>query len=289
MGVNRGEETIFTAQEIRKMFLSVDYSRCNKDGLCVLECPARIIKMEEDGPVAVDGAEKLCIRCGHCVAICPEAALSLEFLSPESCRQVDEALSLDARQAEYFLKSRRSIRTYRKKSIPKSELEKIIGIASSAPTGSNRQPVQWIIVHEKEKVQAIATHVVDWLRFMCQKHPETAANFNMESLVRSWEEGVDRICRNAPHLLFAFTARDIGSGKADCDNALAYLELALPAFGLGSCWAGYVTNAVNRWPPLAEFLGVSDDEQIHGALMLGYPKFRYQRIPERNRPLITYL
>lgn len=271
------------------MFVTVDYSKCIKDGLCVLECPARIIEMQEEGPVAVDGAEKFCIRCGHCVAICPEAALSLDFLSPESCRQVDETLSLDARQAEYFLTSRRSIRTYRKKSVPTSELEKIIGIASSAPTGSNRQPVHWIIVYEQEKVHAVAVHVVDWLRFMCKNHPDVAANFNMESLVRSWEDGIDRICRNAPHLVFAFTAKDIGSGKADCDTALAYLELALPSFGLGSCWAGYVTNAVNRWPPLADFLGISDDKQIQGALMLGYPKFKYQRIPERNRPVIVYL
>lgn len=271
------------------MFLTINYSKCNKDGLCVLECPARIIEMQKEGPVGIDGADKICIRCGHCVAVCPEAALTLEFLSPESCQSIDENLRLDADHVEHFLKSRRSIRTYRKKPVPKAELEKTIGIASSAPTGSNRQLVQWIIVHDKEKVQSVAAHVVDWMRFVQENHPEVAANFNMELLIKSWEEGLDRICRDAPHLVFTFTSKEVGSGKADCDTALAYLELALPSFGIGSCWAGYVTNAVNQWPPLAKFLGIKDDEQIHGALMLGYPKFKYQRIPQRNKPVISYL
>lgn len=99
------------------MFLTVDYSKCNRDALCVLECPARIIEMDDKGPVAIEGAEDTCIQCGHCVAICPESALKLDFLSPESCREVDENLHLTPDQVEHFLRSRRSIRTYRKKAV----------------------------------------------------------------------------------------------------------------------------------------------------------------------------
>jgi len=87
---------------------------------------------------------------------------------------------------------------------------------------------------------------------MVENHPEVATSFNMEFLINAWEDGADRICRDAPHLIFTYTTNDIGSGKADCDTAIAYLELALPSFGLGSCWAGYVTYAVNQWQPLHE-------------------------------------
>ena len=76
------------------MFLTVDYAKCNRDGLCVLECPAKIIEMNDKGPVGIEGAEEICIKCGHCVAICPEEALSLNFLSPESCRAIDESFSI---------------------------------------------------------------------------------------------------------------------------------------------------------------------------------------------------
>jgi len=270
------------------MFLTVDYSKCNQDGLCVLECPARIIEMQDQGPAAIEGAEDICIRCGHCVAICPEAALALDSLLPESCRKVDETLHLTPDHVEHFLRSRRSIRSYRKKAVPRDILEKGISIASSAPTGSNRQSVKWLVIQEKKDVLSISEHVIDWMRYVLASRPEIAANFNMQLLINSWEQKIDRICRDAPHLIFAYALKEIGSGKADCDTALAYLELALPSFGLGSCWAGYVTFAVNQWPPLAAFLKIKDDHQVHGAVMAGYPKFNYKRIPERNKADIVF-
>lgn len=270
------------------MFIHVDYSRCNQDGLCMLECPARIIEMQDHGPVAIKGAENICIKCGHCVAICPEAALALDFLSPESCRPVDDRLHLTGDHVEHFLRSRRSIRSYQKKAVPRDLLVRTLSIASSAPTGSNRQSVKWLVVHEKKDVQSITKHVIDWMRYVLESNPEVAETFNMQILVNSWEEKIDRICRDAPHLIFAYGLKEIGSGKADCDTAIAYLELALPPFGLGSCWAGYVTFAVNQWMPLAEFLGIKSDHQVHGAVMVGYPKFSYKRIPERNKADIVF-
>lgn len=271
------------------MFVQVDVSKCNKDGLCVLECPARILEMHDNGPVAIEGAEEICIQCGHCVAICPEAALSLDFLTPDECMDIDEKLSLTGDHVEHFLKSRRSIRTYRKKPVSADLLEKALSIASCAPTGSNKQSVRWFVIHKREDVQSVGSHVIDWMRFVITEHPDIAANFNMPRLVNAWEEGLDRICRDAPHLIFSYALKENSSGKADCDTALAYLELTLPSLGLGSCWAGYVTAAANQWPPLKQFLGLEDSNVIHGAVMAGFPKFTYKRIPRRNNPDITYL
>jgi nitroreductase/NAD-dependent dihydropyrimidine dehydrogenase PreA subunit len=270
------------------MFFSVDYEKCNQDSLCSLVCPAKIIEMQDQGPVAIDGAEETCIRCGHCVAICPEAALQLNFLAPESCLPIDDKLQLSVDHVEHFLRSRRSIRTYRQKSVPKDVLEKVLAIASSAPTGSNRQPVKWMVVHEKGKVQAVAGHVIDWMRSVQADNPELAEMFNMAKLIEAWENGIDRICRDAPHLLFTCTAKEVRNGSTDCHTAIAYLELALPSFSLGSCWAGYVNFAANNWPPLADFLGFSVDFECQGAVMVGYPKFHYKRIPKRNSPDIIY-
>ncbi len=271
------------------MFLEVDYSKCNRDGLCVDECPARIIEMNDEGPSAVDGAEKICIHCGHCVAVCPEGALSVDFLNPDECFPIDESLQFDAQQAVHFLRSRRSIRTYRKKEVSRDLLKKVVTCASSAPTASNRQPLKWIILYQREKVRTVTSLVIDWMRYMVKHHSEAAVSYNMELLIKSWEDGLDRICRDAPHLIFTYTSKDVGSGKADCDTALAYLELVMPSFGLGSCWAGYVTNGVSQWLPLQEFLGIGQDEQLHGAIMAGYPKYKYQRVPRRNNPIITYI
>ena len=46
---------------------------CKRDGICVQECPLGIIEIRKKGdfPSPVEKAEEICIRCGHCVAVCP--------------------------------------------------------------------------------------------------------------------------------------------------------------------------------------------------------------------------
>jgi NAD-dependent dihydropyrimidine dehydrogenase PreA subunit len=48
---------------------TIDHEKCNTDGICAFECPAHITEMTKSGPVPSDGAEEICIQCGHCVAV----------------------------------------------------------------------------------------------------------------------------------------------------------------------------------------------------------------------------
>ncbi len=267
---------------------TIDLEKCNNDSRCALECPAVIIEMTEKGPVPAEDAEEVCIQCGHCVSVCPTGAFALKTLSPEDCIPIREEQDLDSEQIEYFLRSRRSIRRYKKKPVPRQIIEKALGVASHAPTGSNKQPVEWIVVDQKQHVEKIGSHVIDWMRYVVKKYPDVAETLSMEWLITEWEQGIDRICRDAPQMVFTHASNEIGTGAADCHTALAYLELALPGFGLGSCWAGYVNYAVGQWPPLAKELNLPDNHTCHGAVMVGYPKFKYHRVPKRNTPVIKY-
>lgn len=266
----------------------IDSEKCDKDGLCAIECPAHIIEMTEDGPVAAQGAREVCIRCGHCVSVCPKGAFSLEFLSPDQCMPIEKDLVLSAKNAEHFLRSRRSIRRYKDKPVPKDLLEKALEIACSAPTGSNKQPVQWLVVNKKADVVKIGAHVINWMRYVSKEHPQIAGALNMDTLISQWDQGTDRICRDAPQLVFAYASNEFGSAAADCHTAIAYLELALPGFGLGSCWAGYVNYAAAQWPGLKKELNLPEKHTCHGALMVGFPKMKYYRAPKRNTPNIRY-
>ena len=138
--------------------LAVDPDKCNFCGLCAMECPAAIIviKGPEALPFMPRGGEKFCINCGHCVAVCPPGAISLETMKPADCTTVSNELLPTPEQVEHFLKSRRSVRVFKKEPVPRTILAKLIDIARYAPSGRNAQPVQWLVVENPNEVKRLS-------------------------------------------------------------------------------------------------------------------------------------
>ncbi len=148
-------------------------------------------------------------------------AFTLNFLSPEDCMPLKKDLALDAVQTKHFLRFRRAVRRYRDKSVPRDLFEKALGIACCAPTGSNRQDVRWLVIDNRNDVKTIAPHVIEWMQNLVKTRPEIARALNMQTLIQHWERGSDRICRDAPQLVFAHASKEFGSAVADCHTALA--------------------------------------------------------------------
>jgi nitroreductase/NAD-dependent dihydropyrimidine dehydrogenase PreA subunit len=269
-------------------FMTIDMEKCNKDGICAAECPMKIIQMKDGEPIPVNGAETLCIRCGHCVAVCPTAAFSLDTLSPSDCMPVDKDSLLSPQQAEHFLRYRRSIRNYKEKPVEKEALAELIRIASYAPSGHNSQPVKWQVIYERDEVKRLSGMVIDWMKFVIKEQPKVAAMLHLDMVVAGWTFGMDTVSRNAPHLILANGHKANPMAKTACTIAMTYLELAIPANGLGGCWNGFFNAAALSWPPLKEALGLTDGLENYGTMMVGFPKFKYHRMPSRNTPEITW-
>ncbi|UCG07782.1 MAG: nitroreductase family protein [Desulfobacterales bacterium] len=270
--------------------LSVYQEKCKRDGICIAECPTGIIefKTKEAFPTIIDGGDEFCITCGHCVAVCPHGAMNHAVMSSEACPPVRNDLSLGPDQVEHFLRSRRSIRTYKKKPVDRKTLAKLIDIACFAPSGHNRQPVNWLMIYDSEEVYRLAGLVIDWMQNLIKDASPLAAAMHMDRVVAAWEAGTERICRGAPHIVVAHAPEDERTAQAACTIALAYVELAAPSFGLGACWAGYFNAAANFWPPMKEALSLPDGHVSFGAMMIGHPKYRYQRLPSRNEARIIW-
>ncbi|SLM29618.1 putative Nitroreductase family protein (NADH dehydrogenase/NAD(P)H nitroreductase) [Desulfamplus magnetovallimortis] len=269
--------------------ISIDIEKCVKDSICAAECPVKIIDLKNGFPEIMSGGEVFCINCGHCVAVCPTAAISHKKVTPEDCLEIREDLKIETEQAEQFFRQRRSIRTYKKKPVEKELLEKAITLASHAPSGHNRQPVNWHVIYDREELVSLCAHVIDWMKWMIKEQPETATFFGLEMIVQGYEAGVDLITRDTPHLILAHGHQKSLAAQPACIIAMTWLELSLPSFGLGGCWCGFFNSAAMFWPPLQKALGLPEGHMSYGAMMVGYPKYAYHRMPPRNAPKITGL
>jgi nitroreductase/NAD-dependent dihydropyrimidine dehydrogenase PreA subunit len=269
----------------------VDPEKCNRDGLCVEECPARIIRLDpgQDIPVPEADFDSYCIACGHCVAICPTNAFRLDWAGPDQCPPIDKDLQLSREQAEQFLRGRRSIRTFKEKPVERVKLKKLLEMACYAPSAKNNQPWHWTVVENPAEVRRLAGMVIDYMRAFAAEKPRLASLLSYTRVVAAWDMGYERICRGAPHVIVAHASKNWGYGAEDTALALSYLELYAPVLGLGTCWAGYFYSAVNAHPPLFEALKLPTKHKAFGAMMVGYPKFRYQRLVPRKAPRVSWV
>ena len=269
---------------------SIDQEKCKRDGICAAECPAQIIIQADENafPTLLPQGEEFCINCGHCVAVCPHDAITLATMPLASCPPIEKDRLPDPDAVKQFLLTRRSIRQYKKTTVPHKLLAELIDVARYAPTGSNKQQVHWMVFQRPEDVHKLAAMAIDFMKMMLPLTTDEAVIRRFRRIVTAWDNGRDRIMRGAPHLILAHSPNDLSFPAADCAIALNYLELYAYAQGLGTCWAGYFTVAAGLHEPLIKALNLPAGHQCYGAVMLGYPQYRYQRIPRRNEPQVTW-
>jgi nitroreductase/NAD-dependent dihydropyrimidine dehydrogenase PreA subunit len=270
-------------------FFAVDPARCKRDGVCVAECPTRVLELEPGDavPRMRPEAEEGCRHCGHCLAVCASEAVTLDGLTADALPPVQPELLPGPEQITHILRARRSIRSFTARLAGRDTLARLLDVARFAPSASNRQAVRWLAVYEPEEVHRLAGLSVDWVRAGLPSQPPPAQWFSRR-LVAAWDAGRDMICRGAPHLLIACAPADYAWALSDSAIALTYVELAAPAFGLGACWGGIITNAARGWRPLQEALALPDGLIVCGAMMVGYARHRFRRLPERNPAQVTW-
>ena len=260
---------------------TVDPTKCLRDGICVAECPRFLIAIQDEGscPEPVEGADELCLACGHCMAVCPVGALTLKGIAPEERPQVRPELLPSVEQAEHFLRSRRSVRTFADKPVPREVLERLLDTACYAPSASNSQPVEWLVIYDPPVARRLAQMAGEW---MLQQGMLAAY---ARSYATATTEGHDAICRGAPHLVLAHTPQ---GREANGVIALTTLELAAYALRLGACWSGLFHAALNGSAELREAVGLPDGRACSGVMLLGYPRYAYQRLPQRKPARIVW-
>jgi nitroreductase/NAD-dependent dihydropyrimidine dehydrogenase PreA subunit len=257
---------------------------CVKCGICAEVCPIGIIGLDEDGPKLL--APDACIRCGHCVAVCPHEALDNSKVPLASQVPLADFPVLDADTAARFLRSRRSVRRYKADAVSKETLLKLLDIARFAPTGGNTQGLSYLVVTDRALMGKLSEAVISWLESQIRDKVAWVKPYaRIPAIYR--KTGRDVVLRDAPHLIVALAPKSFPIAEKNTRYSLAYAELFAPSLGLGTCWAGFFEMAAFAGhPEIYELLAVPADMAITGAIMAGYPVYRYYRLVDRN-PLVV--
>ena len=165
------------------------------------------------------------------------------------------------------IRNRRSIRKYKDQPVDEERLLKIIDCGRLAPSDSNTQPWNFIIVRSDEMRAKIAhvSHEQEWM-FGAPIFIVCVADIRVTT---SETEPMD-IDEETP---------GIGLKQIILDTAIASenIVLAAESMGLGTCWVSwYVQNEIR---PL---LGIPSDKYVVAVITMGYPDQTPKQRPRRT-------
>ena len=264
--------------------ITVDREVCINCGACVAVCPAAILGMGDEGPEAIKKCG--CIKCGHCVAVCPVAALDHEKAPLQDQIEIKPELTITQEQAEQFLRSRRSIRNYKKEKASKEKIEKLLDLARMAPTGRNNQGTDFMVIESVELMETLKGEVVAFMEAALESNP---AMRGYKRIIEGYAKGEDPIFFFFSQLNITLNDEGAPIRHANGQFALTYAELFAPVIGLGTCWAGFfMWYATAQAEKVKVLLQIPAEKKITAAVMVGIPQYQYKRVAAREELKIDW-
>lgn len=255
----------------------VDNEKCTNCGLCVAECPVRIIEMDSV-PFIREEKEKNCIKCQHCFAVCPEGAISIFDKKPEDSIEVTDEIP-DAEEMTRLIKTRRSIRKYKDEDIDKDLIKEMLETAAYAPTGHNKNAVLFSVIDNKKDLAKFRQMTYDAIK-KAEDNGTLADKYKwMLGLHKMWDtKGVDILFRNAPHMVIASAPKKLSTPEADAVIALSYFELLANSNNVGVLWNGMINWVIDDIDPeLKKTIGIPEDHVVGSVLIFGKAATKYAR------------
>ena len=256
--------------------LIIDNEKCVHCGKCIADCGAYCLEFDENNvPTFSEGAEARCIKCQHCLAVCPTGALSIlgkkaEDSQPTSGCNAEELLNL--------IKSRRSIRTYKQQNLDKDKLDKIKDVLKWTPTGCNFHQLDFAFVDDIEVMNEIRNTINSRL-IKCLE--STCFNTFAKKFTRYKQallNGHDVIFRGAPHMVVVSTPINAPCVNVDPMIALSYLELYAQSLGVGTLWCGLGYYCFKLFPDLCEQIEVPEGYKVSYVMLFGEKDVDYPRV-----------
>jgi nitroreductase/Pyruvate/2-oxoacid:ferredoxin oxidoreductase delta subunit len=268
---------------------TINEETCISCGQCASDCPSMIISMETNIPTIAADLEQFCIGCMHCVAVCSEGAVSILGYGPEEGISLKNADVAGPKEVELLIKKRRTIRNYQDENVDPALIEKLVAVASHAPSGHNDRDLLYTLVDDKGIIFDLREEVFAGLEQLIDAGKLPAGMEMFVDIMEAWKtSGKDILFRGAPHLLIVSGNNDSAAPLQDSIIALTTFELYAQANGLGTVWNGLLTLVISELvPSLKTRLGIPENHEIGYAMGFGRPALNYKRTIERKAPKIN--
>jgi len=218
---------------------------------------------------------------------------------------------------EKVIYRRRSVRVYKKDPVPKELIKRVLEAGRFAPSAGNCQGWKFIVVTDRDVMNELSASTIKFLNIFTKlyqgKDPGRTALKKMLAFIKP-----NSIDQRPMVAIQALSTPKFGEGKLDCffgaPVAILLLThhlhisepelgmgicaqnmvLAAHSLGLGTCYVGFVSNALNLDPMTkAKFrkkLGIEwPYDSVATVLTLGYPAVDLEKPVDREFPKVKWI
>ncbi len=288
--------------------VAIDHEKCNLCGLCVEVCKGNPLYIENERVMVDQNRLFGCVGCGQCTAICPQNCISVtgRTLKPEDFYPIPKkGERAGYEQLSALLAARRSIRNFKKEEVSDEHINKILEAASTAPMGLPPSEVEVFILKGFARVNEFASDAVDYFLgikwmfsspmlllyrpFIGKEAYDLFKSF-MQPLPNVFNEarrkGQDWLLYDAPLAIYFYSSPT--SDPADPLIPATYAMLAAESLGLGTCMIGSIGPFLKYKNKLTRKYGIPPRHNTGVFLIIGHPRYKYQRAVKRSFARVTY-
>ncbi|MCB2205835.1 nitroreductase family protein [bacterium] len=264
-------------------------------------CPKDVLQLRAAKVATIEERVDECILCGQCVAVCPTASITMPDLPEANFRKLNRDV-LSAEQFEDFLRSRRSVRTFRNTPVEREVVDRILAMAALAPMGFPPHSTGVVVLSDREERKHLLEELVEGYASIDKAMGSAVGRFFVRRAAggenyRMLREHIlhltrtanadfrrdrkDRYTYNAPVIMLFHGDTGAMSYEENAHIVCHQAMLAALSMGLGSTIIGLVPPIVDRSKELRQRYGIPDSHRVITSLVLGYPKYRYRQSIQR--------
>ncbi len=279
--------------------ITINQSTCKKCFICSEVCPNKILITNQYNQItARNDRIDLCFNCGQCMAVCSSGSIVVNGLSYE--KDFFNLPDSTSYENSFFdmIHSRRAVRNFKEKAVPKELLEKIVSAISFAPPSFPPLKIKIIVVQNTNLIRQALPNMIKLydalvkvinnpiIRFFIrnevgkkkfktmQDHLIPLLKCRLPDLKNGTE---DTLTRHAPAMILFIADKNEEDIRQDIYIAATYGILATHSLGLGGSIMDIIPPAIERDKDLRKLFCIPDNHEVITSMIIGYPKYKYLR------------